>query len=121
MQSSELRRSDRNATRLGFPAYAIWGSELSPFALKLRALLVASAIPYAWLPRDGSRLQNYPVLRMITRAKRGRTRYLGKEATPFADLPPGVYRWCVIGRREDPLVSLIPRMVLFLGPATDLR
>jgi glutathione S-transferase len=73
VQSSELRRSEWKTTRLGFSAYAIWGSELSPFALKLRALLEASAIPYAWLPRDGSRLLNYRALWMINRAKRRRT------------------------------------------------
>ena len=73
MRSSAPRRSDAKTTGLGFPAFAIWGSELSPFALKLRALLEASAIPYAWLPRDGSRLTNYRALRMIGRAKRRRT------------------------------------------------
>lgn len=67
----ETSRSGR--AQPGFPFLAIWGSELSPFALKLRALLEASAIPYAWLPRNGGRLTNYRALWMISRAKRRRT------------------------------------------------
>lgn len=73
VRSSGPRSSDAKTTGLEFPAFAIWGSELSPFALKLRALLEASAIPYAWLPRDGGRLENYRAMRMIARAKRRRT------------------------------------------------
>jgi len=64
MRSADLPRADR---------YAIWGSELSPFALKLRALLDYAEMPYAWLPCEGSRLTNYRTLRAIDRAKRRRT------------------------------------------------
>ncbi len=53
--------------------WAIWGSELSPFALKLRALLDVAELPYAWLPADGTRLGNYRTLWLIERAKRTRT------------------------------------------------
>ena len=73
MESSEGLRSRRKATPLDFPDHAIWGSELSPFALKLRALCDFAGIRYAWLPRDGNRLRNYRALMMITRAKRRRT------------------------------------------------
>ncbi|HWP64662.1 MAG TPA: glutathione S-transferase N-terminal domain-containing protein [Candidatus Limnocylindria bacterium] len=51
----------------------VWGSELSPFALKLRALLAAAEVPYDWLPANGSRWRNYRVLARIERAKRTRT------------------------------------------------
>jgi hypothetical protein len=73
MESSEARSSQRKANPPGFPDHAIWGSELSPFALKLRALCDFAGIQYAWLPRDGSRLGNYRALWMINRAKRRRT------------------------------------------------
>ena len=73
MESSEARRSQRKLHPLGFPDHAIWGSELSPFALKLRALCEFAGIECAWLPSDGSRLRNYRALWMINRAKRGRT------------------------------------------------
>jgi glutathione S-transferase len=55
------------------PRWAIWGSELSPFALKLRACCDAAALPYAWLPADGGRLRNYRAIATIERAKRTRT------------------------------------------------
>ncbi len=73
MEPSEARRTERKAHLLGFPDHAIWGSELSPFALKLRALCDFAGIQYAWLPRDGSRLLNYRAACMINLAKRRRT------------------------------------------------
>ena len=54
------------------PRWAIWGSELSPFALKLRACCDWAGLPYAWLPAEGGRLRNYRALRLIARAKRTR-------------------------------------------------
>lgn len=48
----------------------LWGVELSPFALKLAAMLEWAAIPYRWLPREGSRLQNSAAAFKIARAKR---------------------------------------------------
>ncbi|HVM98103.1 MAG TPA: glutathione S-transferase N-terminal domain-containing protein, partial [Candidatus Acidoferrales bacterium] len=53
--------------------FVIWGSELSPFALKLRALCDYARLPYRWLPADGSRLENYRIALTIDRAKRRRT------------------------------------------------
>lgn len=53
--------------------YAIWGSELSPFALKLQALLRYAGIPYDNLPRDGSRWRNCRTIALIAGAKRART------------------------------------------------
>jgi len=53
--------------------WAIWGSELSPFALKLRACCDWAGLPYEWLPAEGGRLRNYRVLAVIEWAKRTRT------------------------------------------------
>ena len=55
------------------PRWAIWGSELSPFALKLRACCDWAGLPYEWLPAEGRRLRNYRALWLIERAKRTRT------------------------------------------------
>jgi len=55
------------------PRHAIWGSELSPFALKLRALCDYAELPYRWLPADGGRWENLRMLRAIDGAKRRRT------------------------------------------------
>jgi glutathione S-transferase len=53
--------------------FAVWGSELSPFTLKLQAQLRYAGIAFVDLPRDGGRLQNYRVNLAIERAKRTRT------------------------------------------------
>jgi glutathione S-transferase len=53
--------------------YVIWGSELSPYTLKLRALLTAAAMPYRDLPAEGGRLENLCFIRRIERGKRRRT------------------------------------------------
>jgi glutathione S-transferase len=62
--------SSKSASQASDPRYAIWGSELSPFALKLRALFEYAAIPYRWLPAEGGRLENLRTLWMVARAKR---------------------------------------------------
>ena len=87
MGASVARRAGRKANPLGIPDHAIWGSELSPFALKLRAICDFAGIEYAWLPADGSRLRNYRALWTINRAKRGRTAIRGMSSTgsvPFS-------------------------------------
>jgi glutathione S-transferase len=53
--------------------YAIWGSELSPYTLKLRALLTAAGVPYRLLPEQGTRLENMQAAWRIERGKRRRT------------------------------------------------
>jgi glutathione S-transferase len=55
------------------PRFAIWGSELSPFTLKLRALCAVAGTPCRMLPEAGGRLENYRALARIARAKRRRT------------------------------------------------
>lgn len=55
------------------PRLAIWGSELSPYALKLRACCDAAGLPYAWLPAEGGRLENLRANWLVERAKRRRT------------------------------------------------
>lgn len=74
--------SDRAAT-----TYAIWGSELSPFALKLRAILDFEGIPYAWLPDDGSRWQNTRAWFAIERGKRNRTIQRYPSLDPLDEYP----------------------------------
>lgn len=54
------------------PRLALWGSELSPYALKLRACLDVAGLPYAWLPADGGRLENLRANARVEWAKRTR-------------------------------------------------
>lgn len=51
-------------------SFLIWGSELSPFALKLRALCAFAQVPHVWLPDAGSRWQNLRVNAAIELGKR---------------------------------------------------
>jgi len=69
---------------------ALWASELSPFALKLRALLAYAHVPYDWLPANGSRWRNLRVLARIERAKWTRTvvRYPQRSALDEYPLVP---------------------------------
>jgi glutathione S-transferase len=53
--------------------HVVWGSELSPYTLKLRALLTAAAVPYRDLPAQGGRLENLRCLHLIGRGRRRRT------------------------------------------------
>jgi glutathione S-transferase len=52
---------------------AIWGSELSPFTLKLSALCDAAGLAYRMLPAQGGRLRNCWALARVELAKRRRT------------------------------------------------
>jgi len=52
---------------------AVWGPDLSPFVLKVWALLEAAGVPYDRLPEQGARLRNTRVSWRIERAKRGGT------------------------------------------------
>jgi glutathione S-transferase len=45
----QRRREQQGAT-----PWSLWGSALSPFALKVEALLRFARVPYRWLPADGS-------------------------------------------------------------------
>lgn len=51
----------------------VWGPELSPFLLKLEAMLSFAEMPPRRLPRDGSRLENLRTALLIDGAKRRHT------------------------------------------------
>jgi glutathione S-transferase len=68
-------------------ARALWGSELSPFSLKARALLDWAELPYQWLPADGSRRQNLAAAWRIERAKRRRTAVRFPRTTDLDEYP----------------------------------
>jgi glutathione S-transferase len=52
--------------------FVVWGPELSPFLLKLEAMLAWHGVPWRRLPRDGSRLENLRMARSIARAVKRR-------------------------------------------------
>jgi glutathione S-transferase len=65
----------------------LWGSELSPYALKVRALLAAAGVAYEWLPADGGFLRDYLVLARIERSKRARTVLRYPKTTALDEYP----------------------------------
>ena len=67
--------------------YRLWGSELSPFALKLRALCDAAGLPYRWLPADGRRLDNARAWWRIQRATSTRTAIRYPQASNLDEYP----------------------------------
>jgi glutathione S-transferase len=74
------RRGPRARVRL-------WGSELSPFTLKLRALCDAAGIPYRMLPEEGGRLENLRAATHIELAKRRRTVVRYPATSPLDEYP----------------------------------
>ncbi len=72
---------------MSLPRLALWGSELSPFALKVRACLDWVGLPYEWLPAEGGRLRNLRVNVLIERAKRTRTVERHPRLDPLDEYP----------------------------------
>jgi glutathione S-transferase len=54
------------------PRWALWGVELSPFALKVEALLRFHGVPYRWMPREGRLLESARLARRRLRLVSGR-------------------------------------------------
>jgi hypothetical protein len=52
--------------------YTIWGSVLSPFSLKVRAMCDFARVDYQWLPADGTVIEGLKVNRRVQRLKAGR-------------------------------------------------
>ncbi len=67
--------------------YAVWGSGLSPFALKLRALLDYAEIRYRWLPEEGARIENLLTLWRLRRAVKRRAVQRHPTTSPLDEYP----------------------------------
>jgi glutathione S-transferase len=65
----------------------LWASELSPFALKIRAMFAHAELPYRWLPADGGRLENARIAAVVAIAKRRHTVIRYPEASPLDEYP----------------------------------
>jgi glutathione S-transferase len=61
-----------HATSGGALKYTIWGSVLSPFSLKVRAMCDFAHVDYQWLPADGTLIQGLRFNRRVQRLKAGR-------------------------------------------------
>jgi glutathione S-transferase len=67
--------------------YSLWGSELSPFALKVALLCRYAGRPVRWLPAEGGRLENLRALLRVTAVRRKWTRPVYPSLTPLDELP----------------------------------
>ena len=67
--------------------HIIWGSELSPFLLKLCALFDASRLRYRILPRDGSFVEGVRTQLLIQRAIRTRSVRRHPSSDPLDEYP----------------------------------
>jgi len=67
--------------------YSLWGSELSPFALKVELLCRYAGLSVRWLPAEGGRLENLRALARVTAARRGWTKPTHPTLTALDELP----------------------------------
>jgi len=67
--------------------YDLWGSELSPFSLKARAMLDHAAVEYRWLPAQGHSLENSLSARRVRRLRRGRLPLTYPVKSPLDEFP----------------------------------
>jgi glutathione S-transferase len=65
----------------------VWGPELSPYLLKLEAMLVHAGLPFRRLPRDGGRITNLRTSRRIARATAAGTALRPPAGDPLDEYP----------------------------------
>lgn len=80
------------------PGYSLWGSELSPFALKVSLLCRYAGIPLRWLPAEGGLLEDLRALFRVTAVRRGWRKPLFPAVTDLDELPLVPY---LIGPRGE--------------------
>jgi glutathione S-transferase len=67
--------------------YALWGSELSPFALKVSLLCRYAGVQVRWLPAEGGVFESLRALLRVTAVRRGWSRPLYPNVTDLDELP----------------------------------
>lgn len=67
--------------------WTLWGSELSPFALKVEALLRFAGVPYRWLPASGGFRAALRFQRRVHAVRRRRRALTWPEMDPLDELP----------------------------------
>lgn len=104
-------------------AAVLWGSELSPFFLKIEALCRHAGLPVVRRPDGGSTVENLRLLSRLRRAQRQRTVQRWPHADPLDEYPlvpylmtedgavhhdsSGIAGW-LDERRHEPVTPLIP-------------
>ncbi|MGJ8687685.1 MAG: hypothetical protein ACSHWQ_09415 [Spongiibacteraceae bacterium] len=71
--------------------WGLWSSKLSPYGIKVDALLRQAGLDFSWLPEEGDRLQSLRQLRRLLRVKRGRDTLTWPPAHHLQELPAVPY------------------------------
>jgi glutathione S-transferase len=71
----------------GSDAWLLWASELSPFALKVDALLDHAGVPHRWLPAEGSRGEGLRAQLRVRRIVAGKLPLTFPEKTELDEFP----------------------------------
>ena len=72
---------------MGAPAWVLWGSELSPYALKLALCCRHAGLPYRFLPEQGGWLDNLRAQWRLERLRRGQLPLTWPPMTEHDELP----------------------------------
>ncbi len=114
----------------GDSRWVLWGSELSPFALKVEVLLRHAGLPHRWLPRDGSFAEGLRFARRLRRVVAGRLPLTWPPMTELDEFPqvpfvfgPGgenLYDSSAIGVWLDGLPSDVAPLLPADDPALEL-
>ena len=67
--------------------WSLWGADLSPFALKVEALLRFAGVPFRWLPAPGSALESHRFNLRRARLIDGRLPLTWPEKSPLDEFP----------------------------------
>lgn len=67
--------------------WGLWGSTLSPFALKVDAMCDYAGLPHRWLPAQGTRLQGLAAQRRVRRIIRGKLPLTYPKLSPLDEFP----------------------------------
>jgi glutathione S-transferase len=67
--------------------WSLWGADLSPFALKVEALLRFAGVPFRWLPASGSALEAHRFNLRRARLIAGRLPLTWPEKSPLDEFP----------------------------------
>ncbi len=67
--------------------WVLWGSELSPFALKVAAMLTFEGLPFRWMPAQGGVREALRFQARVRALRRGRLPLSGPRPDPLDELP----------------------------------
>lgn len=108
--------------------WGLWSSKLSPYGIKVDALLRHAGLDFAWLPEEGGRLQSLQQLRRLVRLKRGRDTLTWPPAHPLQELPAVPYLFGPSGellydssaisewlQQQDASLTLLPAATTAVG------